>query len=196
MSTVATPDHDSSRALFIFAAVTAVAVMSLASFHYFKRNQHNPVTLHVCTSCSLTKRDATLTKPDGSKLESGKQMLTNLLGAFDNHPNWIKVSDGTFKHKLCKKDIQINPIQCFSACSNACSVIFSAPNKYQYHFARFNPDDVKDIEDVVTFGEQYVQSNDECHTKAADRPERLQKANTISRMPPVTYCRADCKGTQ
>jgi predicted metal-binding protein len=193
---MSTSDQDSSHALFIFAAVTVCAVLSLASFHYFKQNRNNLVTLHVCTTCSLTKRDATLTKADGSKLESGKQMLTSILNAFDNHPNWIKVSDAGFRHKLSKRDIQINPVQCFSACSNACSVIFSAPNKYQYHFARFNPDDVKDIEDVVTFGEQYVQSNDECHTKAADRPERLQKANTISRVPPVSCCRAGCKGTQ
>ena len=136
----------------------------------------------------VDKKGCHFDQPGWIKIGEWQADVENIKAAFDNHPGWIKVSDRTFKHRTSNKDIQINPIQCFSACSMH-ALSFSAPGKYQYHFARFNPDDVKDIEDVVTFGAQYVQSNDECHTKAADRPERLQKANTISRIPPVTCCR-------
>ena len=194
MSSTITSGQDSTTKIFLIAAAaTTLTLISAASFYYFKKNRNTPATLHVCTTCSLTKRDPTLTNPDGTKLESGKRMLENIKTAFNSHPGWIKMSDSTFRHKASRKDLQINPMQCFSTCSNACSVAFSAPGKYQYHFAKFDPNDVKDIEDVVTFGAQYVQANDQCHTKAADRPEKLQKANTISRIPPATCCGGSCK---
>ena len=182
-----------TKLFFVVAAATTLTLLSAASFYYFKKRRNTPATLHICTTCSLTKRDPTLTNPDGTKLESGKQMLENIKAAFDSHPSWIKVSDFTFRHKESNKNLQINPMQCLSTCSSACSVAFSAPGKYQYHFARFDPNDVKDIEDVVAFGSQYVQASDQCHTKAADRPEKLRKANTISRIPPTTCCGGSCK---
>lgn len=166
------------------ALLAASAAIVYCYFSLRRKSKRVPATLHVCTTCSLTNRDPSRTGDDGAKLQTGKQMLESIANALSTRSGeWKHVVADTYEHVASGEQLVLNPMKCFSACSSANSVALSHPCKYQYHFGRLDPSP-RDIEDVVQFCGQYVQDAGDAYTKAAERPERLQKANTISRMPP------------
>lgn len=169
------------------ASVALLAASVAITYCYFslrRKSKRMPATLHICTACSLTNRDPSKANEDGTKLQTGKQMHESIIAVLSTKPaEWKQISTSTYEHVLSGEQLILNPMKCFSACSSANNVALSHPCKYQYHFGRLDPS-TRDIEDVLQFCGQYVQNAGDAYTKAAERPERLQKANTVSRMPP------------
>lgn len=188
--------NQNQRMAVAVAFGAAVAVSAAYVLIRLCRSVKSPATkhiLHVCTKCSTSNR------PDApqavGKEPTGKKMLQALKQAFASNSAWKFIlngsSDGTtdavsiLQHLDSAETLQIHPMQCFSACSKASCVAFSAPSKHSYHFGLLEPERTQDIEDLVQFAGTYVASSGDAWSKAADRPSGLQKANTISRLPPV-----------
>ena len=168
--------------------ITATAIISsiLTIYVLKKRSQKKSVcTLNVCTTCSITKRDPTRINSDGTKHESGKQMLGCLTEALQSSSQWVCIEENLYRENETGKLLRVNPMKCFSACSKACNLSIASPEKYQYHFGMLDPARSRDIEDLVCFAAEYVKRDDAVFTKSGERPESLRKDTTMARMPPT-----------
>jgi predicted metal-binding protein len=164
--------------------------------------------LHVCTKCSTANRrvktleEAPQVPRDKTlKPQTGQQMLERITKALalrspSTHNNndasqaggfqkWQQINALAFKHSQTGNILRISPTQCFSACQQANCIAFSNSCKYSYHFGLLDHESLEDIEDIVGFADNYCAAEGEYKTKAGERPKRLGKENTISRVPPL-----------
>ena len=170
--------------------------------------------LHVCTKCSTANRkvaapDRVQEAPQAPrdktpKPQTGQYMLERITealalrstsddgrcsngdaGQTADSQKWQQINALAFRHAQTGNTLRINPTECFSACQQANCVAFSSPCKYSYHFGLLDHDSLEDIEDIVGFADDYCAAGGEYKTKATERPRRLGKGNTISRVPPL-----------
>ncbi|KAJ1936813.1 hypothetical protein EC988_008083, partial [Linderina pennispora] len=62
-------------------------------------------------------------------------------------------------------------------------IAMSAPGKFGYQFGAMREDDSEDMQAILQFAEDYIES-DEGFTKNKTRPPRLSR-NILSRIPPA-----------
>ncbi|KAJ1920568.1 hypothetical protein H4219_001268 [Mycoemilia scoparia] len=80
--------------------------------------------------------------------------------------------------------LKIVPVECLSYCDYANVVAYSAPNKFSYQVAQIKEDNPEEIEALMSFAEQYIESSDG-FSKSKTRPNQL-KGKVVARIPPLT----------
>ncbi|KAJ1963938.1 hypothetical protein GGI12_001736 [Dipsacomyces acuminosporus] len=81
-----------------------------------------------------------------------------------------------------KSRLKIVPVNCLSMCHLANVVAVSAPGKFGYQFGAMREDDSEDMQAILQFAEDYIES-DEGFTKNKTRPPKLSR-NILARIPP------------
>lgn len=154
-----------------------------------KKNNKN--TMYVCVTCNTAKRVKDHTEASISIVSSeataptGPSMFRSILAALSSKFN-VEIPEEPcletcYDFTLPTGEIlTVKPQRCLSACKQANCIAFSHPNKYQYHFATLEQED---IEDLMTFASFYTETSGDAFTKKADRPPRLSKT-LLSRIPP------------
>lgn len=189
----------------LIAASASAAVMYAIKRYFFSTHSLNaakkkvaiPTTLHICTTCSVSKR-LTEDQKTGVKEPTGENLFRRVVSYLASLKEWTLQSDGCEKivgeegiatdrqYTFCTpqgESIVINPQKCLSACKMASCVAYSHPNKFQYHFAMMDPNQSGDIEDIVKFARFYAECDGDAFTKKSDRPDRLA-STIVSRLPP------------
>jgi len=75
------------------------------------------------------------------------------------------------------------PVDCLSTCNRGNVVALSAPGKYTYQFGDLDETSPEQLQDLLTFTEQWMASPDG-FSKSATRPKRM-RGNILSRIPPL-----------
>ncbi len=114
--------------------------------------------LHICISC----REKT---HDDADIRPGQRLYDKLTHDYQNKDNSIKA------------------VKCLVQCDNPCAVSLSHADKFSYLLSGLNAD--TDMKDLLTFFEQYQQSEDGI-VPFATRPKNL-RAKIKGRIPPLDY---------
>lgn len=126
----------------------------------------SPHFLFVCTTCASIWKDGKREGKSGGEVFLEK--LSNLA------QNWE-----------LRDNFQIQEVECMSACSHACAVSFTAPNKYTYLFGDLPAHEAESVEAVLQCAGQYYSKSDGL-LPWSERPALLKKA-VIARIPPLPY---------
>jgi predicted metal-binding protein len=78
-------------------------------------------------------------------------------------------------------DLDVQPVECLSNCTRACTAAVGAPGKWTYVVGHLDPD--RHVADMVQFARLHTASADGL-TVWRERPEHVRK-NTIARVPPL-----------
>ena len=78
-------------------------------------------------------------------------------------------------------DLDVQPVECLSNCTRACTAAVAAPGKWTYVVGHLDPD--QHVADMVQFARLHRASADGL-TVWRDRPVHVRK-NTIARVPPM-----------
>ena len=114
--------------------------------------------LHICISCREKGHDDANIRP-------GRLLYDRLTNDYHGKDNFIK------------------PVKCLVQCDNSCAVSISHADKFSYLLSGLNADD--DCQDLLTFFEQYQQTDDGI-VPFATRPKNL-RAKIKGRIPPLHY---------
>ncbi len=127
-------------------------------------NSHH--TLFVCTTCASTWQDG---KRVGRS--QGERLLEEIQAA---QVDWA-----------LKDVFRIEPVACMSACSQPCTVAFTAPGKHTFLFGHLKPSDPESdsiVSDLLECAELYYQKADGL-MGWTERPEGM-KRGLLARIPP------------
>lgn len=116
-------------------------------------------TLFVCVTCRAQGADGTQSERPGARLLAA-----------------INAASGVQREGLA-----IQPVECLSNCSRACTVAVTASGKWTYVIGALDPEIHAD--DVLTFARLH-RAHDAGLPAWRERPEYVRK-NTISRVPPL-----------
>ena len=123
------------------------------------------MTIHsifVCKTCATTRIEG---KPQGKS--GGQQLLEQIT---DLVPDWE-----------LRQDMEIQEVECMSACNRSCVVSFAAAGKYTYLFGDLPTQ--KCASAVLECASLYFRSSDG-YLPWSERPEALKKG-ILARIPPL-----------
>jgi predicted metal-binding protein len=86
--------------------------------------------------------------------------------------------------------VQIVPVGCLSACDRGNVIAMGARGKYTYQFGDLDETDPEQIDHVLQFVRQWVDSSDG-FSKRSTRPKRM-RSNALARVPPIQECQPTC----
>ncbi|KAJ2163017.1 hypothetical protein GGF46_000203 [Coemansia sp. RSA 552] len=78
--------------------------------------------------------------------------------------------------------LRIVPVNCLSMCHLGNVIAVAGPGKFSYQFGAMNENDSEDMQSILQFAEDYIESQ-EGFTKNKNRPPRLSR-NILARIPP------------
>ncbi|MEL6550113.1 MAG: DUF1636 domain-containing protein [Pseudomonadota bacterium] len=121
--------------------------------------------ISICTSC----------RHKGTPCRPGFELITRLKAALD-----------AAGHAL-PHDFEVSGVACMAGCDRPCTVAFHGTKKATYLFGDIDP--ATDIEDLVSFAEQYAYLHDGW-CSSVDRPGKLRKT-TLARVPAAIWALDD-----
>ncbi|KAJ1729918.1 hypothetical protein LPJ61_003291 [Coemansia biformis] len=133
---------------------------------------------------------------DGRRKTTGRMLFENLQALHAQHERAKERAacrgsaphshdDGTESRgcpNAVKSRLRIVPVNCLSMCHLGNVVAMSAPGKFGYQFGAMHEDDSEDMQAILQFAEDYIESA-EGFTKNKTRPPRLSR-NILARIPP------------
>ncbi|MEM9350019.1 MAG: DUF1636 domain-containing protein [Pseudomonadota bacterium] len=119
--------------------------------------RHTSHKITVCTSC----------RHKGTTCRPGYELIEKLRRAIDAAGDAVP------------EEFEISGVACMAGCSRPCTVAYHGTRKATYLFGDIDPE--ADIEDLVTFAQQYSYLHDGW-CSSVDRPGKLRSA-TLARVP-------------
>ncbi|KAJ2782527.1 hypothetical protein H4R18_002220 [Coemansia javaensis] len=134
---------------------------------------------------------------DGRRKTTGRMLYENLKALHAQHERMKDAAacrgsaphehaDGAVVPRGCpnavKSRLRIVPVNCLSMCHLGNVIALTAPGKFGYQFGAMHEDDSEDMQAILQFAEDYIEST-EGFTKNKTRPPRLSR-NILSRIPP------------
>ncbi|KAJ2800055.1 hypothetical protein H4R20_004202 [Coemansia guatemalensis] len=127
---------------------------------------------------------------DGRRKTTGRMLFENLRALHSQHEHMKeRIACGPTQQSgsrecpnAVKSRLRIVPVNCLSMCHLGNVVAMSAPGKFGYQFGAMHEDDSEDMQAILQFAEDYIESQDG-FTKNKTRPPRLSR-NILARIPP------------
>ncbi|KAJ2080244.1 hypothetical protein H4R24_003219 [Coemansia sp. RSA 988] len=127
---------------------------------------------------------------DGRRKTTGRMLFENLRALHSQHEHMKeRIACGPTQQSgsrecpnAIKSRLRIVPVNCLSMCHLGNVIAMSAPGKFGYQFGAMHEDDSEDMQAILQFAEDYIESHDG-FTKNKTRPPRLSR-NILARIPP------------
>ncbi|PIA13877.1 hypothetical protein COEREDRAFT_89208 [Coemansia reversa NRRL 1564] len=127
---------------------------------------------------------------DGRRKTTGRMLFENLRALHAQHEHMKeRIACGPTQQSgtrecpnAVKSRLRIVPVNCLSMCHLGNVIAMSAPGKFGYQFGAMHEDDSEDMQAILQFAEDYIESQDG-FTKNKTRPPRLSR-NILARIPP------------
>lgn len=151
-------------------------------------------TLYVCTKCTR-KCPQPPSSPQDCRMGTGDAPLIDMEDLLPlPKPKTGQVLFSKLKERHAQRDapthdldnLQIVPVNCLSSCDRGNAIAMGAHGKYTYQFGDLDETDAEQVNDVLLFTRQWVDSSDG-FSKARTRPKRM-RSNTLARVPPLQEC--------
>ncbi|KAJ2617705.1 hypothetical protein H4S08_000213 [Coemansia sp. RSA 1365] len=127
---------------------------------------------------------------DGRRKTTGRMLFENLRALHAQHEHMKeRIACGPTQQSetrecpnAVKSRLRIVPVNCLSMCHLGNVIAMSAAGKFGYQFGAMHEDDSEDMQAILQFAEDYIESQDG-FTKNKNRPPRLSR-NILARIPP------------
>lgn len=148
-------------------------------------------TLYVCTKCTRTADDQDSQSPCRfSNNNAPLADMEDLIPPPKPKSGQVLYNKLLERRKRLANPIQVVPVDCLSACTRGNVVALAGDAKYTYQFGDVDERDEEQVEQVVEFANNWMQSSDG-FSKQKTRPRRM-RGNCLARVPPLpAYSKAD-----